>query len=189
MGQDIDRAARVRAARAIAGLKQPELGALISTSAQTVKRMESGEKAVSLDELRLIADSCGVPRWFMENGFSGRDEVSEQAAQLEASVARIEQGLARDAARHQALVASLAARLETLEALQPFGGDSRHAADLSRERAAVANELAQAQIVRDQAAASSTEPAARAARRAAEAARRQTEAPAQSPPKRSSRPK
>ncbi len=188
MGQDIrgrsdrsiDRAARVRGARAIAGLKQPELGALISTSAQTVKRMESGEKAVSLDELRLIADACGVPRWFMEGGFDARPEEMSEQDRLQEDIARLEQQLAHENARQHATMAALLHRLERLEHQAPDSGPTQQEINMLR-----AQEEDAAAGIRG------TEAALNARRAAAETARRaemqRDEDSGQSQPKRSSR--
>jgi transcriptional regulator with XRE-family HTH domain len=72
-------AARIRAARAFAGLQQSEVADALDVSTATLKRMESGQRTVSLDERYRIADLCGVPRPFMDDGFidSGHTEALE----------------------------------------------------------------------------------------------------------------
>jgi len=64
-----ERAARARAARAYARLDQSEVAKVLDQSTVTVKRMEAGARDISLDELYVIADVCGVPREFMDRGF------------------------------------------------------------------------------------------------------------------------
>jgi len=65
-----ERAARARAARAYAGLRQPAIAEALGVSNVTVKRMESAAKDITIDELHVIADACGVPREFMDAGFA-----------------------------------------------------------------------------------------------------------------------
>jgi transcriptional regulator with XRE-family HTH domain len=67
--EKIARAARIRAARAFAGLDQADFAKALRVSVVTVKRMESGKRDTSLDDLYLLADLCGVPREFMADGF------------------------------------------------------------------------------------------------------------------------
>lgn len=64
------RAARIRAARAFAGLDQADFAKALGVSVVTVKRMESGKRETSLDDLHLLADLCKVPREFMAEGFA-----------------------------------------------------------------------------------------------------------------------
>jgi transcriptional regulator with XRE-family HTH domain len=73
----VARAARIRAARAFAGLDQADFAKALGVSVVTVKRMESGKRETSLDDLHLLADLCGVPREFMAEGFA-----SGSAAQI-----------------------------------------------------------------------------------------------------------
>lgn len=63
------RAARARAARAFADLSQSEVAERLGVSHITVKRMERATKDISIDELHAIADVCGVPHAFMDEGF------------------------------------------------------------------------------------------------------------------------
>jgi transcriptional regulator with XRE-family HTH domain len=66
----VARAARIRAARAFAGLDQADFAKALGVSVVTVKRMEGGKRETSLDDLHLLADLCGVPREFMAEGFA-----------------------------------------------------------------------------------------------------------------------
>jgi transcriptional regulator with XRE-family HTH domain len=68
--EKIARAARIRAARAFAGLDQADFAKALGVSVVTVKRMEGGKRETSLDDLHLLADLCGVPREFMAEGFA-----------------------------------------------------------------------------------------------------------------------
>ena len=64
-----ERAARARAARAFANLRQSDIAEVLAQSTVTIKRMESAQKDISMDDLWAIADACKVPREFMTNGF------------------------------------------------------------------------------------------------------------------------
>lgn len=70
-------AARARAARAFAGLKQKELADLLEVDEQTVKRTEAGKREPAGPELAAIADHCGVPRWFLARGWAGGQVTDE----------------------------------------------------------------------------------------------------------------
>jgi transcriptional regulator with XRE-family HTH domain len=62
-------AARVRAARAFAGLEQAEVAQALEVSVGTYKRIEQGARPASKPERTRIAALCGVPIGFMESGF------------------------------------------------------------------------------------------------------------------------
>jgi transcriptional regulator with XRE-family HTH domain len=64
-----ERAARARAARAFANLRQSDIADALGQSTITVKRMESAQRDISMDDLWTIADTCNVPREFMTYGF------------------------------------------------------------------------------------------------------------------------
>jgi transcriptional regulator with XRE-family HTH domain len=90
------RAARMRAARAFAGIDQAALAEHLDVAVITIKRMERGSREITLDDCRAIADRCGVPYAFMEDGFptgGNGDEVRrEDLRQLqEAFEARLDQ--------------------------------------------------------------------------------------------------
>lgn len=76
-----ERAARVRAARAHANRSQAEVAELFGVSVGTIKRMESGRRDISLEEMVTVADFCGVPSLFMLKGF---DAIQSGLAQREA---------------------------------------------------------------------------------------------------------
>lgn len=84
-------AARVRAARGYADLRQPVLAHVLATSTETYGRIEAGTRPPSVDDLDRLAAATGVPRAFFDQGFAaagdaeGRDVESRLAA-LEAQV-------------------------------------------------------------------------------------------------------
>lgn len=63
------RAARIRAVRAHANRTQAEVAQLFGVSVGTVKRMESGRREISLEEMIQVAELCEVPAVFMLYGF------------------------------------------------------------------------------------------------------------------------
>lgn len=64
---------RVRAARAYAGFRnRAALAARLELSKETVQRIEGGQREVKRSELLAIAEACGVPMWFLEDGWEGR---------------------------------------------------------------------------------------------------------------------
>lgn len=70
-----DYAARIRAARAYAGLKQDELAEHLGVDSNTIKRREAGTQNPKRGELLAIAAVTGVPVSFMEHGFGEIDEA------------------------------------------------------------------------------------------------------------------
>jgi len=66
-------ARRVRAALAYAGTSHADISKATGITAGTLRNMTSHSRPSggSLDRLYLIAEACGVPRWFMEHGFDG----------------------------------------------------------------------------------------------------------------------
>lgn len=91
-------AARYRAARAYAGLSQPELAERLGVDAQTIKRRESGAKEPKKAELIAVAAICQVPLTFMESGWGAltADEVSTLLRTQTDILARIEDSIARE---------------------------------------------------------------------------------------------
>jgi transcriptional regulator with XRE-family HTH domain len=91
------RAARLRAARAHAGIGQEEVAEYLGVSTGTVKRMENGKpnggRDISLEEMLRVAELCDVPPAFMVQGFQAvapvtledahriRDEITAAVAQ------------------------------------------------------------------------------------------------------------
>lgn len=82
-----ERAARVRAARSYAGMTAPELAKALNVSKETLSRMENGRRPTSAEELRVIAETTGVPLSFLVEGFNGtvrhHDELEERVSALE----------------------------------------------------------------------------------------------------------
>lgn len=76
------RAARVRAARAYAGLDQAEIARCLGVSTGTIKRLEAGKREVTLEEMMVVADRCDVPPVFMLVGFGAAPLTLEQGQQL-----------------------------------------------------------------------------------------------------------
>lgn len=89
-----DRAARLRAARGFRGIKQPELAAQVGVSVTTLGRWERGELDPGREKALEIAAACGVPEWFIDNGFAAPplpDEpgLDERVEALERQVAAL----------------------------------------------------------------------------------------------------
>lgn len=65
---------RLRAARAYAGLSQPDLAAKLNTSQDTIKRIELGQRELQGYErdgfLRAVAGACGLPVEFFTEDFA-----------------------------------------------------------------------------------------------------------------------
>lgn len=92
-------AARVRAALAYANIKLTDKGAPLSVgsiSQATMSRIVSpaNPRGASIEELREIASVCGVPRSFLEEGFSVPPSADERVADLEARLEAQETGTA-----------------------------------------------------------------------------------------------
>lgn len=56
---------RVRGARAIAGLSRADLAGRLGMSPNTLYKIETGLRQPHPGEVMLIAEVCGVPRWFL----------------------------------------------------------------------------------------------------------------------------
>lgn len=94
-------AARLRAARGYAGLKQPELAAQLGISKETLSRMENGRTKVESSTQERIARVTGVPLEFLLNGWakptSDRDDLKDQVDQLAQAVIELASGNAETA--------------------------------------------------------------------------------------------
>lgn len=111
-------AARIRAAHAYAGLKQPELAKLLGLSVETVSRLENGRGNANDERiLRRVAEACGVPYAFMEHGWA--------ALTVSADSDRRAQVMQAD----PAVVAAIA---ETAQAMRNGGDVTRIAAGLAQ---------------------------------------------------------
>jgi len=74
----MERAARVRAARAYADIDQAHVAERLDVSVMTVKRIERGQREITIDELHLLADLTGFPRDWMEHGFAGTTSLDAE---------------------------------------------------------------------------------------------------------------
>jgi transcriptional regulator with XRE-family HTH domain len=86
-------AARVRAARGYSGLHAKQLAKELSISVETMSRIENGRRAVPYEERTKIAQACGVPRWFLENGWAatpGLRNPDFEIRHVDGSVTRVE---------------------------------------------------------------------------------------------------
>jgi transcriptional regulator with XRE-family HTH domain len=81
-------AARLRAARAFAGLSQEELAEALGDSVSTIARRETGKSPTKPGDRISTATVCGVPPEFMEQGFGviAQDEILERLARIEAAL-------------------------------------------------------------------------------------------------------
>jgi transcriptional regulator with XRE-family HTH domain len=78
-------AARIRAAHAYSDLSRQELAAAINLSARQLGRLESGEVMPDNDLRERIAEVCGVPLEFLEDGWpDGQPSSGERLDALEA---------------------------------------------------------------------------------------------------------
>lgn len=64
----MEAAARIRAVRNYLDITQQELADRIGVSLATMKRMESGLRPISTDELLQVADACDFPTGFLIHG-------------------------------------------------------------------------------------------------------------------------
>lgn len=63
---------RIRTARAYGGFRnRATLAERLEVSKETVQRIEGGQREVKRSELLAIAEACGVPMWFLEDGWEG----------------------------------------------------------------------------------------------------------------------
>ncbi|HTU15626.1 MAG TPA: helix-turn-helix domain-containing protein [Solirubrobacterales bacterium] len=74
---------RIRASRTFAGLSREELGRAIDRSGDTIRAIELGKREVGRLELPVIAEMCGVPRWFIRWGWEAAltDEPLREAGE------------------------------------------------------------------------------------------------------------
>ena len=70
---------RLKAARVLRGISQPELADLLGVSLQTVRRRESGKSPATLEVLLDIAEVCSVPLAWLVEGFSD-EQINEPLA-------------------------------------------------------------------------------------------------------------
>lgn len=108
-----ERAARIRAARAHAGIDQAAVAQLFGVSVGTIKRMESGKREITTDEMLAVAELCNVPVEFMLSGFESIQAAPvtlEEASRLRDEIAEMVR--AEFAARFEDLANALLADSE-----------------------------------------------------------------------------
>lgn len=104
--ENLDMPKRLRAARAYAGLTQPELADRLGVGRMTIVRGEEGEREPKRMELREIAEICGVPLAFLEHGFAAL-EVDPRLRELLAKAKGALQGREATLLEIDALAAEL----------------------------------------------------------------------------------
>lgn len=87
-------ARRVRAARAYAGMKVPELAKAMGYSVRNWSRVENGDddgRPLDRDQRTLVAELCGVPLAFIEHGFEvlAEAEIALRMQELQDDVAAL----------------------------------------------------------------------------------------------------
>jgi transcriptional regulator with XRE-family HTH domain len=99
-----DAAARIRAVRNYIDITQHELADRIGVSLATMKRIESGSRPISSDELLLIGDACQAPPEFMLHGYDAITSTSatdipidclRRFANVDLRLAELEAGMRR----------------------------------------------------------------------------------------------
>lgn len=75
MSTDDTYAARVRAARAYAKLDLDKLAKPLPFSWRTLSRIESGTRTLRVPEALIVAETTGVPLWFLLYGWDGWEEL------------------------------------------------------------------------------------------------------------------
>jgi hypothetical protein len=100
-------AKRVRAAIAYSGLEHADVIERTGIKRPTLRRMvaRTDPRAASLEEMRAIADVCGVPRAFMEEGFA---PLTARASTLEERVDELDRRLRSVLDERQDLLAQMA---------------------------------------------------------------------------------
>lgn len=73
MADNLELAARIRAARNYARIKQKDMAKKLSVSIETYGRIEAGTRPASDEELAIISEACTpeVPPWFIRQGWLG----------------------------------------------------------------------------------------------------------------------
>jgi transcriptional regulator with XRE-family HTH domain len=92
----LDAGRRVRIARISAGLSRGELAARLDVSFNTLERIESGRRPVTVDELAAIGKACQVPEAYMLEGWAAverANRIVERNADAHAREARFTRAL------------------------------------------------------------------------------------------------
>lgn len=103
-------ARRIRTARTFAGLTREQAGEQIGVVAETIGRYERGATAPEPHTLDALADTFGVPRWFLHDGFEPAQEepaVVERVEALENRYSTLENRIAEIIARELAAALSV----------------------------------------------------------------------------------
>lgn len=80
--ENLERARRLRVARAWAGVDQATVAKRLGISVITVKRMERGKTPVSTQALHDVAHLCEVPLDFMLGGFNPADDLRQLSQEV-----------------------------------------------------------------------------------------------------------
>lgn len=75
-----EQAARLRVARAYAGLQAQEMARALGISTRTLARRESGDDPVTPGEIALAIQATGVPKAFMDSGWAALSGSDSNAA-------------------------------------------------------------------------------------------------------------
>ncbi len=93
----------LRHARVTAGRSQAELAAALHISRYRYAQYEHGEREISLPELELVADLCGVPLgYFFDDGIEVEDATLEISREVAPRIERKLQGVLLRQARELA---------------------------------------------------------------------------------------
>ncbi len=93
----------LRHARVTAGRSQAELAAALHISRYRYSQYEHGEREISLPQLELVADLCGVPLgYFFDDGMDVENEVLEISHEIAPRIERKLQGALLRQARETA---------------------------------------------------------------------------------------
>jgi transcriptional regulator with XRE-family HTH domain len=98
-------AARIRAARAYAGLRQNRVAELLGISVAALRRIEAGETRPDPEQLDRLAVLCSVPAEFMRYGFEP----------LLTEIKKNRRLVQRDLARNRALIEQIDERTEAMK--------------------------------------------------------------------------
>lgn len=94
-------AARVRGARAYAGLTREQLAARVPLSSKQLKDLETGRRQVTTrEELYAVAAACGVPPEFLTFGFTGAADLRREIRELAAAIIAGKEAVLRAAAAY-----------------------------------------------------------------------------------------
>jgi transcriptional regulator with XRE-family HTH domain len=84
-----DYGARIRAAQAYAGLDQVALAQALAMSVRTLERIYSNERALTLPEVKKVAEVCGVPIGFLVEGWNANRPIHDRLAEIDRRLADV----------------------------------------------------------------------------------------------------